>query len=70
MAIISLAGVTGRGQVEVQSHLSVTLCFGQPHVPEHLRPLFHHQRALVRVGGDVTVVLPVFRVGKKHKDRD
>ena len=40
-----------------RTHLSVPLCAGQPHLPQHLRPLLHHQRPFVRVGGDIAVVL-------------
>lgn len=39
------------------THLSLPIRLGQTHLPEHLRPLLHHQRPLVRVRADVAVVL-------------
>ena len=51
------------------SYLSVSFCFRQSHVPEHLGPLLHHQGALICIGRNVTVMLPqtAHKVGTKKK---
>lgn len=40
-----------------RTYLSVPFGTGQPHLPQHLGPLLHHQRPLICVRRDVTVVL-------------
>lgn len=39
------------------SYLSFSVRLGQPHLSEHLGPLFHHQGSFIRVRADVAVML-------------
>lgn len=39
------------------TYLSFPLCFCQPHLPQHLRPLLHHKSSLISICWNITIML-------------